>query len=512
MLPPLAYSVARVREAEEAFPGELSDGTLMARAAWAASQVAIRMLHEDGHALTGAHVVILTGSGNNGGDALWVGAHLAARGADVKAITTSTDVHAAGLTALLRAGGGRCSWTTAPERAVQLLSQADLMVDGLVGIGAKGPLRAPAADLVRAADGVGARVLAVDLPSGIDADTGAVPGVVLPADRTVTFGCAKPGLLVSPGCTVVGQLDIVDIGIATALTDPACQWLSTDDVVALRAQLQLRATDHKYQRGVVGVVAGSRRYPGAALLTVGAALRSGIGMVRFLDRDDGCADDVVRRYPEVVIADTPQQRGQRVDAWVCGPGLSQEAVPTVEAILHTDVPVVLDATALTILADEVPVQECCTLRQAPTVLTPHYGEARRLARAFAVDLVGEPLRDAQFLAQATGCIVLLKGPGTVIAGAGVPWVSRTAGAELSCAGSGDVLSGLLGGLLAVKAARSTDSPEAASVDEHSCAEVAALAAHLHGLAGQHARDVSGQRGNVIATDLIAALALADRSH
>jgi hydroxyethylthiazole kinase-like uncharacterized protein yjeF len=502
MLPSLAYCVARVREAEEAFPGQLSDGTLMARAAWAASQVAIRMLHEDGHAVTGAHVVILTGSGNNGGDALWAGAHLAARGADVTAITTSTDVHVAGLAALLRAGGRRCAWPTEPDRALQWLSRADLVLDGLVGIGAKGPLRQPAADLVRAANGVGARVLAVDLPSGLDADTGAVPGVVLPADRTVTFGCAKPGLLLSPGCTVTGRLDIIDIGIAGALTGPACQWLAADDLVTLRAQLQLRPTDHKYRRGVVGVVAGSHRYPGAALLTVGAALRSGVGMVRFLDCDDGCAAEVVRRYPEVVIVNTPHQPGEQLRAWVCGPGLSQEAAPTVDAILRTDVPVVLDATALAIVADEVTLCEQLTRRQAPTVLTPHYGEARRLARAFALELVGEPLRDAQFLARATGCIVLLKGPGTVIAGSGIPWVNRTAGAELSCAGSGDVLSGLLGGLLAIRA----------SVDEHTCAQTAALAAHLHGLAGQRARDALGQPRTVIATDLIRALACLDTSH
>lgn len=509
MLPSLAYPVARVREAEEAFPRALTDGTLMARAAWAAAQVAIAMLHEDGRLLTGARVVVLTGTGNNGGDALWAGANLAARGVAVQAITTGEHVHPAGRDALLRAGGGLCSWSSSPDRAVHLLRGADLILDGLVGIGAKGPLRSPAADLVQVAAGTGSRVLAIDLPSGLDADTGAVPGPILPADRTVTFGCAKPGLLLAPGCTVVGRVHIIDIGIAAALAEPACQWLSDDTLSDLSSQLSPRADDHKYRRGVIGVVAGSRRYPGAALLTAGAALRSGVGLVRFLDRDDGCAQQVVGRHPEVVVTEVNSDltRGagaQRVDAWICGPGLEQQDVVSVESILRTGVPVVLDATALTVIAEGSELRDLLALRRVPTVLTPHYGEARRLAQAFGQELVGEPLADAECLARSTGCIVLLKGPGSVIAGPGVPWVNRTGGAELACAGSGDVLSGLLGGLIAALAARAPLS--SAALDHLSCAKTAALAAHLHGLAGQRAVAARGDAHGVIATDLIDALA------
>lgn len=498
MLPPLAYSVARVRAAEEAFPAALADGTLMARAAWAASQAAIQVLHDEGCLVTGARVVILVGPGNNGGDALWAGAHLARRGASVQAITTTEQVHVAGMHALKQGGGGSCSWAKEPERARQLLAKADLILDGLVGIGGKGPLRAPAADLVHVAAGLSTRVLAIDLPSGLDADSGAVLGAVLPADCTVTFGCAKPGLLLAPGCAVTGRLQIIDIGIGPALTEPACQWLTDDKVADLLAQVRARADDHKYRRGVVGIAAGSRRYLGAAMLTVGAALRSGVGMVRFLDRDDGCAVEVVRRNPEVVT----EVEIPNVNAWVVGPGLSQDAVTTVEAILRTDVPVVLDATALAILADEPALLDLAATRRAPTVLTPHYGEAKRLAGAYRCELTGEPLNDADQLARITGCIVLLKGPGTVVAGAGVPWVNRTGGAELSCAGSGDVLSGLLGGLLAAQVVRKSTTT---FLDRVETAEVAALAAHLHGLAGKRAAQHAPHGRALIASDLVNAL-------
>jgi hydroxyethylthiazole kinase-like uncharacterized protein yjeF len=503
MLASLAYPVERVRSAEQAFPQELADGTLMDRAAWAAANVAVHQLHRAGLAITGARVVILVGSGNNGGDALWAGARLRARGADVQAIAVSDQVHAEGAQALRRTGGRIHSWVNEQHRCSHLLQDAQLILDGLVGIGAVGPLRTDAAALVAAARSSHAQVLAIDIPSGIDADTGQVAGPVLPAQRTVTFGCVKPGLLLAPARDFVGALDVVDIGIGGALTEPACRWLSADDAQALTTALQPRSDDHKYRRGVVGVVAGSRRYPGAAQLTVGAALRSGVGMVRFLDRADGCAQSVVQTYPEVVIDGGDPVGMDRVHAWVCGPGLTEQDDAAVTAILQTPVPVLLDATALNLLAASTGLRRLVAARTAPTVLTPHTGEAQRLADALGVMLGGGALQDAQALADASSAVVLLKGPSSVVAGAGAPWVNRGDGPELSCAGSGDVFSGLAAGLLARTQSRCVEP----TLDRESTAQVVALAAYLHGLAGASAKQrLQSPLGSVVATDLLTALA------
>lgn len=442
-----AYSVEQVTAAEQELMRTLPDGALMQRAAAGLATECARLLG----GVYGRRIVALVGSGNNGGDALYAGAQLAQRGAAVQAVLLSPDrVHAAGLAALRAAGGQVAS------DGATVLAAADLVLDGIVGIGGSGGLREPAASLAQAAaDGDGI-VVAVDIPSGVDADTGVVAGAAVQADVTVTFGALKPGLLVGAGALRSGRLFLVDIGLQ--LPAAGVDVLEAADVAhALHPPGPL---DDKYTRGVVGVAAGSAQYTGAAVLCTGAALRAGAGMVRYA----GAAADAIRaRWPEAVVSDRPQDAG-RIQAWVVGPGLGtdDDAVAALRYVLESDVAVLVDADAITLLAEHRDLLR----RNAPTVLTPH---DREYARLFGE--VGDDRIDAARRAAADcGAVVLLKGNATVVADpSGHAYVNRTGTPWLGTAGSGDVLSGLIGSLLAAG---------------HAPATAAALGAFLHGVAGQ----------------------------
>ena len=246
-------------------------------------------------------MVLLVGSGNNGGDALVAGARLARRGVVVDAVLLSDGPYAPGLAALLGAGG---RVTSDPETA---LGDADLVVDGIVGIGGRGGLRPEAASLLELV-GPTAFVVAVDVPSGVDASTGEVDGAAVRADVTVTFGTLKPGLLVDPGASYVGRLELVDLGLGPRLGAPTVVEVDADDVRD-RWPWPGRAGD-KYARGALGVLAGSPAYPGAAALCVGGALRAGCGYVR-VAAAPGVDDAVRRAWPEAVVADARAGRTRR---------------------------------------------------------------------------------------------------------------------------------------------------------------------------------------------------------
>jgi hydroxyethylthiazole kinase-like uncharacterized protein yjeF len=239
--------------------------------------------------------VVLAGSGDNGGDALYAGARLARRGARVTAVAAGGRVHEGG-TAALRAAGGHVTGPDAPDLPATIAA-ADLVLDGLLGIGGRGGLREPYSALAglaaRAGNGPGGPlVVAVDLPSGIDADTGVVDGPAVRADVTVTFGTSKPGLLIDPGAGHAGVVELVDIGLGPFLPAPAVAGFQAADVAALLRQPP--GDSDKYRRGVLGVVAGSERFTGAAVLAVGGALRGGAGMVRLVSA--GPAVEVVRQH------------------------------------------------------------------------------------------------------------------------------------------------------------------------------------------------------------------------
>lgn len=568
-----AWSVADVRAAEE--PLLAAGVPLMERASFALATVVARDLarrrsvalpdggRRDGR-VTGARAVLLVGSGNNGGDTLHAGAYLARRGVEVLAVLTGEHAHAGGLAALRDAGGRVEVLVGSPDgaahgdghddrhhdhldphvadRVAAQAVRADVVLDGLVGIGARGALRGVAADLVErliaVLDGGPAHgpegldrpwVVAVDAPSGIGVDDGTVPGPVLRADRTVTFGAAKPGLLLPPATHLAGHGAVVDIGLrlgapgphapgadAAGLGAPApgapapgapgpdapapdrgtttrvVRRLEPADVAALWSVPG--ATDHKYTRGVVGVVAGTPTFPGAAVLVTTAAVRTGPGMVRYGGPDDATRAVLAAR-PEVVPA------AGRVQSWVLGPGIpavpgpgddpvddggQHERVRTaLAAATATDatttdatperVPAVVDAGALSLLPDRCPPS---------VVLTPHAGELATLLRARGddvtrTDVEAEPLRWARRAHEATGATVLLKGSATVVVGPEGAWSQADAPAWLATAGAGDVLAGILGTLLAAHAERVVREPGLA-------ARLAAAAAVVHGLAAERA--------------------------
>lgn len=447
-----AYSVETVRAAERELMARLPEGALMQRAAAGLAAACADLLGR----VYGRRVVLLVGSGDNGGDALYAGARLARRGAGVTAVLLAPDrAHPGGLAALRRAGGS----VTGTAGAEDVLTRADLVVDGIVGIGGKGGLRPEAAEAASVVEASGAAVVAVDLPSGIDPDTGEVHGRALRADLTVTFGTHKPGLLIDPGRSYAGTVRLVDIGL-TLPDEAELEALQHADVARLLPVPG--AESDKYRRGVVGVVAGSARYPGAAVLAVAGALRGGAGAVRYVG-PAGAA--VLARFPETLVSDRGPAQAGRVQAWVLGPGIGEEA-DSVGEVLAAEVPVLVDADGLRHL-DPAAVRA----RRAPTLLTPHAGEAAALLGTTREEVEAARLASVRDLAARYGATVLLKGSTTLVADSagGAVRVNPTGTAWLATAGSGDVLSGLAGSLLAA----GLNAVDAGSV-----------AAYLHGLAGR----------------------------
>jgi hydroxyethylthiazole kinase-like uncharacterized protein yjeF len=455
----------------------LPAGALMQRAAAGLSAACAQMLGQ----VYGSRVVLLVGSGDNGGDVLYAGARLAGRGAAVHALLLAGDhAHQGGLAAL-RASGGHAlprpaeasppvkaqSADRTTDRSEWLLRDADLVVDGIVGIGGRGGLRPPAAELAERIRDLGTPVIAADIPSGVDATTGEVAGTAIRADVTVTFGTYKPGLLVDPGAQHAGVVELVDIGLAPFLGAADAQSLQAADVEEL-LPVPTRESD-KYRRGVVGVLAGSDRYTGAALLAVGGALRGGAGLVRFTSTPR--VGELVRaRWPEAIVSAGSVEDAGRVQAWVVGPGIGTDAGAQrrLDDVLGTSRPALVDADGLTLLSERGKLD-----RAAPTVLTPHAGEAARLlGNEWTADRVEACRIDAaRRCADRYGATVLLKGSTTVIAAAegGAVTINPTGTPWLATAGSGDVLSGLGGALLAAGLP---------------AADAAAVAAYLHGLAAR----------------------------
>jgi ADP-dependent NAD(P)H-hydrate dehydratase / NAD(P)H-hydrate epimerase len=483
-----AFDVAQIRAAEEPLIAALPPGTLMQRAATALARRCADLLG----GTYGARVVLLVGSGNNGGDALFAGVRLLRRGARVDALLVGGSAHDDGLAAF-RAAGGRVH--EARPACDRLLADAALVIDGMLGIGGRGGLRDEAARLAALAGEGGAVVVAVDVPSGIDASTGAVDGPAVRADVTVTFGGLKTGLVVAPGALHAGMVEVVDIGLSLP---PAELALPDADDVAAVVPAPAAETD-KYRRGVVGVVAGSDRYTGAAVLAVGGALAAGAGMVRYAgaSKPSGL---VRRRWPETVVTEVAPGDAEavlasgQVQSWVVGSGLGTDdaAAAVVRALLDTDLPVVVDADAVTIVAADPAIVRG---RSAPTVLTPHAGEFARLRGLDRGDVEAHRLGHVRAAATDLGVVVLLKGATTLVAQPdGHVFVNPADTPYLATAGSGDVLSGVCGTLLAGGAA---------------AGPAAVAAAFLHGLAGLEA--AGHPAVPITAMDLVARLPSALRA-
>jgi len=473
-----SYTAAQIRAAEQVALARVGDPALMARAARAvADAVTARMPSP----VPGRRAVLLVGAGNNGGDALYAGATLRRRGMAVTAVLAVPDrAHPGGLAALRRAGG---RVVTADHRDVPaLLGRADAVLDGLVGLGAKPPLRSPMDRLVEMAARAHGWQIAVDVPSGVDPNTGRVDGPAFRADVTITVGGMKTGLLLAD--EFAGEVLLAPIGMDPAQLAPeeGHDAIVVTDSDARTLLPQPTASDDKYSQGVVGIVAGSAQYPGAAILSVGGAVRLRPGLVRYAGPQ---AAAVLQRWPEVVAADEPREAG-RVQAWVVGPGMGTDgaALARLRDVLAGDEPVLVDADGLTLLAQNPALLADRRRRSRCTVLTPHAGE---FARLFGDLDPADRVRSVRAAAVRSGAVVLLKGHRTVVADPSGALAINTSGSPwLATAGSGDVLSGLAGSLLA------------AGLDP---LLAAAVAAHLHGRAGERAA-VAGRPGASALLDLL----------
>ncbi len=457
------WNTEHVKAAEGRLLARTPEGALMRRASFGVATVALELLAGR------KRVGLLVGAGGNGGDALWAGYFLRRRGVAVSAVLLDPDrAHPAGLAAFRRAGG----------RVVPELPEVDLVVDGVVGISARGPLRPAAAEHVAK---VTAPILAVDLPSGVDPDTGVTAGPFVEAHTTVTFGCHKPVHALAD----CGDVRLVDIGLGPELHGPDLMELERADVAL--AWPVPGIGDDKYSQGVTGIAAGSSTYPGAAVLSTGASVLATSGMVRYA----GQAADAVRvRWPESICTGSITDAG-RVQAWSVGPGLGTglSAEGVLRYVLDAGVPVCADADAITMFANNPDLWDA---RDPDTtvVLTPHDREyARLMGEEVGRDRVAAAVRAAERF----NAVLLLKGNTTIIADpTGAVAVNRSRSAWPATAGSGDVLSGMIGSLLAAGV--------------HPLLAVAS-AAHVHALAGE----LAARGAPIPASSLMAAIPDAIRS-
>jgi ADP-dependent NAD(P)H-hydrate dehydratase / NAD(P)H-hydrate epimerase len=419
------YTGDEIREAEAPLLASLPEGGLMRRAAFGLATALARELILLTGGISGRRVCAVVGSGDNGGDALWAATFLSRRGTAAAAVLLNPErTHKAALAAFIRSGG----------RIVERVPAAtDLVIDGVVGISGSGALRPNAAEVFAAVDDAHLPVAAVDIPSGLDVQTGAADGPHVHASLTVTFGGLKPVHALGD----CGRVELVDIGLELSPTDV----LGFDAADVAARWPKPGPKDDKYTQGVTGILAGSATYPGAAVLCTGAAVAATSGMVRYAG---SAGPQVLSQWPEVIAAPSPAASG-RVQAWTVGPGLGTDdtGAAALWFALETDLPVIVDADGLTILAAH---PDLVTGRTATTVLTPHAGEFARLAGGPPGD---DRVAATRKLADHLGATVLLKGNVTVIAEPGGPVYLNPAGQSWAAtAGSGDVLSGIIGALLA----------------------------------------------------------------
>ena len=437
------YSVDEIRALERAAAAQLAPGTLMRRAGMAGANAALALLPAgEAHA-----VLVLAGPGNNGGDALEVAAHLADADIDVTIIHLASGGAVAPETAqaLVRARASSAVFAD----AIAAGARWSLVVDGLFGIGLGRALAGEASVLAQAANRADCPVLALDVPSGLDADTGAVvggaDGIAVRATHTITFIGDKPGLHTGQGCDHAGLVTVATLE-AAASAGPARAELATPALFA--PHLQARDNNsHKGSFGDVTVIGGAHGMAGAPVLSSRAALYGGAGRVFVAMLEPGPAYDSA--HPELMMRAAAQVSFER-SCVVIGPGMGSEplAHELLERALASSAPLVIDADALNLIAS-MPSLQAMLPRAAPTVMTPHPLEAARLLGVDSATVQADRLASARTLAARFGACVLVKGAGSVMARAdGHVAINTTGNPGLATAGSGDVLAGLCGALLA----------------------------------------------------------------
>jgi hydroxyethylthiazole kinase-like uncharacterized protein yjeF len=426
-------------------------GVLMERAGAEMARIAL-----EGYAPQRALVV--AGGGNNGGDGFVVARELHRAGVEVVVLATKDEYTGDPGTnfEILRNLGVR--FVDSEELEAEL-SQSDLIVDALLGTGFSGDVREKEARLIESMNESLIPILAVDVPSGVDGSTGEVHGAAVRADVTVCAHAAKVGCVISPGRERAGEVVAVDIGIPPeADVEPSLVW--TDAESLWRKIPRTTEPAHKYSAGALLVVAGSRRTTGAPLMVVRGAQRMGCGIV-FLATSESSAPSLDIELTEALVHGVPEDEegyvtsaalerilklAERTSGLAVGPGMGtgDEGRRLVEGIINeVELPVLLDADAVTNLAGT----DALAKRDAPTVITPHAGELGRLLGAGAKDISARRLHSARSAAEEHSCCVLLKGSDTLIADGEKVAVNSTGSVALATAGTGDVLSGVIGALL-----------------------------------------------------------------
>jgi NAD(P)H-hydrate epimerase len=443
-------------------------------------------------------VAVVCGPGNNGGDGFVCTRVLRDAGLDAIAYLAAPRAKIAGSALahleILERAGGLVRSIESPRALADVageLDRAALVVDALFGIGAVRAIEGHLADVV-AAINRGARRLAVDVPSGLDADTGVAAGAAVIADRTVTMAALKICLVGAPGFARAGQVEVAEIGVpAGVLATQVVRAALVEAADVARWWPRAAAMDHKGTRGHVLVLGGMPGMRGAGRLAASAALRAGAGLVTLAATGDVTAEDSV--MTRSIDRDSLGEAIAGKAAIVIGPGLGQsEAAATwLGEVLAAGVPAVLDADALQLLAGIVTAAQRAT---APLVLTPHPGEAARLLGTTIAEVEADRMAAARTLAARTHAVVVLKGARTIvcdgIAGDELCTINPTGGPELATGGSGDVLAGVIGALLAQGVAP---------------ADAARAAVYVHGLAGAKLAAELGSRG-AVSSDLPRAIA------
>jgi ADP-dependent NAD(P)H-hydrate dehydratase / NAD(P)H-hydrate epimerase len=413
----------------------------------------------------GRRAVVVAGKGNNGGDGLVAARYLADRAMGVCAILLEPPeaLREPASTNLERLGAGRPNARIRPFSMpvlVRELDRADVVVDAIFGTGFRGVPENAAAEAIEAIGSASAPVVAVDIPSGVNGESGAIEGSAVRADVTVTFGAAKPGVVLLPGAANAGIVEVDDIGFPDELLTSDTWLLERDDVV--RALPERAVDTHKRAAGLVVVIGGSRRMTGAVCLSGEAAYRAGAGLVT-VAVPEGILPVVQTRLRETTFLPLPQtadgtiaatmepleQGLEAADAVAIGPGMTtnDETAAYVRTLVRScPVPLVLDADGLNAFVGHVPD---LADRRSPAVLTPHAGEFARLAGMTAREVGVDRIGNARKLASETNAVVLLKGSRTVVAAPdGRVLVNTTGGPFLATGGTGDVLTGMIAALIA----------------------------------------------------------------
>lgn len=467
---------------------------LMENAGRAVAEAAWDLLPDDG-----GRVLVIAGKGNNGGDGFVAARHLSGRGVEVAvlllcrmddlkgdAATNCHYAHKIGLTIIEQPDD---------ETLVGAMELADVIIDAILGTGLSGEVQGRAREVIDMMEYAVAPIIAVDIPSGIDADTGEVLGAAVEAQVTVTFARAKTGQVQYPGKAHVGDLRVVDIGLPPEMLDDPAIAVYLTEASDCQLRLPYRAPDaHKGEAGRVLVIGGSPGLTGAPAMTGYAAGRAGAGLIT-VAVPAPVLPLVAAHRPEIMTLPLPAGEGdtlslealdtllewtERMDAVALGPGLSQRGgvARLVEALTEqVNAPLILDADALNALAPDLTILR---RRQTPTILTPHPGELSRLLDRPVAEIQADRLHYAATTAQDLGCVVVLKGAGTVIADPeGELWVNPCSNPGMASGGMGDVLTGVIAALVAGGA-------EALSA--------AVAGVFLHGLAGDLAAEQLGPRG------------------